>query len=703
MHTIGDQLKKLKRASFIGRENELQVFEQTLDNNTGNEEHPWQILNIYGPGGIGKSTLLDAYRRIAEKRSLLYFYLDAQDFAASSEVFLNLLSKSLAAAGIKTTADEESLIATLQQTAQKEPLVITIDTFEDVGELNRWLRERFIPHLPSACTVVIAGRYPLAELWKAQPIWQQLINPLPLKNFSRELTTEYLKLNGIDNNPLVERAWRNTDGYPLALSLSVMLAHKEGEEALATSTSNADIVTELTQRWLREIPDTKLRRFIEAAAIVRYFNQDLLGHIAGEEIDDQMFQQLVKSSFIRSGLKGWAIHSLVRNALNKELSQRSPEHHTALTLRALNTLAQMAITPSFDRGAALHEFFYMLGNSLVRATLYNEEIEPRSELFIESAASDDAPALQAYMNDWRNERGVLANTTLELIDSSTNQNITEEVTSEPREPEFINTDELLELFPGAIRLLKDQSNHIHGLSIVLPINAASIPYLEKQPVTGKYFAALNASELKELETPTEATDNWFVRLIDSRNPSDHSARAVLLRDLTAMLIRPARFITTTPLKLYQMLLMQFGFEASQLQPHFDFGKDRPAPFFILDLRGQKLALHLEKMIKHHMGAESSVPIKSLFASVIGPETNPETSPQTSAAQSKLEARLALDTLTAREKEVTQAAAEGLPNCSIAAKLGIGEVTVKKHMSNIFAKLGLRNRAELIKAYWVKKE
>ena len=50
-------------------------------------------------------------------------------------------------------------------------------------------------------------------------------------------------------------------------------------------------------------------------------------------------------------------------------------------------------------------------------------------------------------------------------------------------------------------------------------------------------------------------------------------------------------------------------------------------------------------------------------------------------------------LTVREHEVLCLIAEGLPNRSIARKLGIAESTVKNHLRSVFDKLDVRDRTQ----------
>jgi DNA-binding NarL/FixJ family response regulator len=49
-------------------------------------------------------------------------------------------------------------------------------------------------------------------------------------------------------------------------------------------------------------------------------------------------------------------------------------------------------------------------------------------------------------------------------------------------------------------------------------------------------------------------------------------------------------------------------------------------------------------------------------------------------------------LTAREVQVLRLVARGSTNRSIGAELGVSERTVDRHVSNIFAKLGVSSRA-----------
>src|SRR5262245_28081926 len=55
-----------------------------------------------------------------------------------------------------------------------------------------------------------------------------------------------------------------------------------------------------------------------------------------------------------------------------------------------------------------------------------------------------------------------------------------------------------------------------------------------------------------------------------------------------------------------------------------------------------------------------------------------------------------ESLTAREREVLELLAEGLPNKAIAARLGLSDQTVKAHVAAISGKLGAANRTDAVR-------
>lgn len=58
-------------------------------------------------------------------------------------------------------------------------------------------------------------------------------------------------------------------------------------------------------------------------------------------------------------------------------------------------------------------------------------------------------------------------------------------------------------------------------------------------------------------------------------------------------------------------------------------------------------------------------------------------------------------MTSREGEVLVLIAEGMSNAEIARRLHISQATVKSHINNLFAKAGLRDRAQAVRYAYVR--
>lgn len=57
----------------------------------------------------------------------------------------------------------------------------------------------------------------------------------------------------------------------------------------------------------------------------------------------------------------------------------------------------------------------------------------------------------------------------------------------------------------------------------------------------------------------------------------------------------------------------------------------------------------------------------------------------------------MDTLTPRQRDVLALLVWGLRNKEIARRLGIGESSVKEHLSAVYARLGVHNRTGAVMA------
>ena len=56
-------------------------------------------------------------------------------------------------------------------------------------------------------------------------------------------------------------------------------------------------------------------------------------------------------------------------------------------------------------------------------------------------------------------------------------------------------------------------------------------------------------------------------------------------------------------------------------------------------------------------------------------------------------------LTRREREIVGLLAEGRSNAEIASALWIAPGTVRKHLENVYAKLGVRTRTAAVARFW----
>lgn len=323
-----ERLSAERRRRFVGRRLELELFQSALAQLAGDAtvELPFHLLYIFGPGGVGKTSLLWQFIRLCETNKSQYIYVDGRNLEPAAESFLSTIRSIM---GLKESDSDKQAIA-----AQLSKTVILLDTYETLAPLDAWLREEFLPQLPDNTLIAIASRHPPAAAWRIDPGWQAIIHLLPLRNLSPAESQTYLTNRAIPATQH-QAVLDFTHGYPLALSL-VADVFAQGQNFYFKPEASPDVVKTLLEKFVQDVPTPPQRMALEACALARITTEALLSQmLALAEVHD-LFEWLRQLSFIESDQLGIFPHDLAREVLIVDLRWRNPEWYAELHQRARN-------------------------------------------------------------------------------------------------------------------------------------------------------------------------------------------------------------------------------------------------------------------------------------------------------------------------------------------------------------------------------
>jgi tetratricopeptide (TPR) repeat protein len=223
----------------------------------------------------------------------------------------------------------------LGKIADKKRIVLMLDTLEQMTALDDWARD-VAQSVNGNLLLVIAGRA-LPNWGRAWSGWMANAQIEELKPMSEDVMRElirryYATMRGGEPNPTqVDAIIRFARGLPMVVTSAVQLWVKYGVEDFQSV--KAEIVANLVDRLMEGVPSALIPA-LEAAAIVRWFDQPILRAVTGLADVRDVYNELRRFPFVRTRVEGLALHDAVREIMDENLRAQDSERHCELHERA---------------------------------------------------------------------------------------------------------------------------------------------------------------------------------------------------------------------------------------------------------------------------------------------------------------------------------------------------------------------------------
>jgi len=300
--TVRDRLCAARASRFVGRTAERAMFGSVLKGET-----PGALLWVCGPGGIGKSALLDQFAEDAHALGRTVVRVDGRDVGGSPEAFAAVTS------GAQDT----------------QGCVVLVDTFEQCGELEGWLCREFAPRLPADALLVVASRRLPEVEWRAAPAWSELLRVVTLGYLAAADASALLETRDVPTvlrPPLLGFA----AGHPLALSLAASAAAIDPRPA-DRWVPGGDVLRKLITELVGAVPSAAHQHALHVCAHAYDTSEELLRAALGPDHDARaLFDWLCDQPFIEFGPAGVFPHDMIRDALDADLRWRDPQGYEAM-------------------------------------------------------------------------------------------------------------------------------------------------------------------------------------------------------------------------------------------------------------------------------------------------------------------------------------------------------------------------------------
>lgn len=365
--------------TFVGRADELSRCYALVDGDGA------QVLFVHGISGSGKSALVHHMASGADRHRSLLAVLDCQDIEPTEAGFRAALSASLCSDGVDASNDGFGWLGDCT-----DRVVVCLDQYEVLRLLDTWLRQSFVPALPTNVRVLITSREEPHTAWHRLPTGTfEAMRLGPLSDAdSRALLHEL----GVE-----EAAARSiatfAGGHPLTLVLGALAAREQPGRTVRDVTLDR-LLDEFTRVYLDDL-DPATHDLLQAASIVRRVTRPLLVAMLPDVDAWKAFQALAAVPLVERTSEGLAIHDAVRQAILNDLRGADPARHRELRRRAWTHLrTELREAPGSALWRHTADMVYLIENPFVREAHFPSDAHAYA---IEPATAADERAIHALI------------------------------------------------------------------------------------------------------------------------------------------------------------------------------------------------------------------------------------------------------------------------------------------------------------------
>jgi DNA-binding CsgD family transcriptional regulator len=618
---VSDRVAAAAAEALVGREDEKRRLAGMLA-----PEADAAVVFVHGPGGIGKTVLVDGVVAALGLRSLV---VDGHRTEPTVTGFLAALGGAL---GVPSPTTVDAAAAAIRAASAE---VLVVEHLEELNLLDGWLRNELAAGLPRDVRLVLVGRREPNLAWRTSRGWRHLVAELALGPMKQEDVHALLAKRAVDRRT-AEAITDWTHGHPLAVELAIEAWHRRPGLA-PPGGAPGDVVEELFAVLLEDL-DPDERAVVEAAAVLRRVTRPGLAAVLPPDGDVEAAWQLLRRlPFTTVTPTGLELDAIAREVISEAVELRDP-----VGVRRLRRQAAEVLFSAVDNSPDWHataDLIHLVQNPLIR----NAYLPPGGlQHPVERAEPEDRDRVLDISARWEGE----------------------------------GTRRLLErwwdLHPESFSVARGEDGTARAFSVSAAVDAVAPELRREDPV-------VRAVDGHRLAAPVpDGRDAWLLRTtLGTRTGEGRSPEvATMVVDL-----KRTYFELRRSLERVYAVVQDWAEAGAMLRV---MGFDRVSvPVRVGDRTFVVAVLQfgpggVPSWLARHVQVETTQP----------PRPPPDDAGGPGGRDS---ARLLLQALSPREREVLALLADGLTNRQVAGSLFISERTANRHVSNIFTKLGVNNR------------